>query len=170
MSKNIFQSSKEFPFHVSVGAVLTNVSGLTCCHFYKKADLPWESEGKSDLYLLMRETMHTNETIESAIERGLMEEFGAKGEIKSYIGSIISTFPLHGGKTLVEKTTLYFHVRVTDFNPALRDKDEIESKSEILWIKPEDLIKLFTEQGKKYERDDIDESKIIENYLKYAHN
>ena len=50
----------------------------------------------------------------------------------------------------------------------MRDKDEIESKSEILWIKPEELLGLFTEQGKKYERDDIDESKVIENYLKYV--
>ena len=56
----------------------------------------------------MRETMHPHETIETAIKRGLMEEFGAKGEIKSYIGSIKSTFPLHGGETMVEKTTLYF--------------------------------------------------------------
>lgn len=171
MNKNIFQSSKEFPFHISVGAILTNTSGLICTHFYKKSDLPWESEGKSDLYLLMRETMHPHETIETAIKRGLMEEFGAKGEIKSYIGSIKSTFPLHGGETMVEKTTLYFHVEMTDFNPVLRDKDEIESKSEILWIKPEELLGLFTEQGKKYERDDIDESKVIENYLKYvSHN
>jgi hypothetical protein len=170
MNKNIFQASKEFPFHISVGAIFTNNDGLICTHFYKQADLPIESEGKSDLYLLMRETIHPNETLEGAIVRGLQEEFGAKGEIKAYLGCIKSSFPLRVSKVAVEKTTLYFHVEMTDFNPRTRDNDEIESKSEILWVKPEELFNLFTEQGKKYERDDLDESKVVERYIKYVGN
>ena len=168
MNKNIFQASKEFPFHISIGVVLTNKDGLICCHFYKKSDLPIESEGKSDLYLLVRETIQPNETLENAIARGLQEEFGAKGELKAYIGSIKSTFPLRISKVLVEKTTLYFHVEMTSFNPASRDNDEVESKSTIQWIEPEVLRDLFIEQGRKYDRSDLDESKIIENYIKYV--
>ena len=76
-----------------------------------------------------------------------------------------------GARRWLKKQPYIFHVEMTDFNPVLRDKDEIESKSEILWVKPEELIRLFNEQGKKYSRDDIDEPKVIENYLKYvSHN
>lgn len=133
MNRNIFKSSKEFPFHISVGAVLTNTDGLVCCHFYKRSDLPLESEGKSDLYLLMRETIEPNETLEDAITRGLQEEFGAEGELKAYIGCIKSTFPFKIDQIPIEKTTLYFHVEMTNFNPAMRDGDGIESRSTIQW-------------------------------------
>lgn len=168
MSTNIFQASKQFPFHISVGAVLTNSDGLICCHYYKKADLPIESEGKSDLYLLMRETLQPEETLEAAMTRGLREEFGATGELKSYLGSIVSTFPLRISKVPVQKTTLYFHVAVTTFQPTERDKDEVESKSEIQWLVPEVLQDVFITQGKKYDRSDLDESIIIERYIQRA--
>ena len=170
MNKNIFQASKEFPFHISVGVVLANKNGDICCHFYKKADLPIESEGKSDLYLLVRETVQPNETLEEAIARGLQEELGAKGELKAYLGSIKSMFPLRVSKIPVEKTTLYFYAEMTDFNLAERDIDEVESKSVLQWIEPNILRDLFIEQGRKYDRSDLDESKIIENYIKYVRN
>jgi len=166
--KNIFQASKEFPFHISVGAVLTNAEGLVCCHYYKESDLPIESEGKSNLYLLMRETILPGEALESAVARGLQEEFGAEGELKAYIGSIKSTFPLRVSKVSVEKTTLYFHVVMRSFNPTARDQDEIESKSTIQWIDPKTLRDSFIEQGRKYDRSDLDESEIIENYIQYV--
>lgn len=170
MDRNIFQASDEFPFHISVGAVLTNSEGLVCCHFYTKEGLPLESEGKSDLYLLMRETVFPEETLEIAVARGLREEFGARGKIRAYLGSIKSTFPLRISKIPVEKTTLYFHVEMTNFDPTMRDKDEIESRSKILWIEPKKLERLFVEQGRKYERSDLDESEIIRNYMKYVRN
>ncbi|MDO8573059.1 MAG: NUDIX hydrolase [bacterium] len=169
MNQNIFQASKEYPFHISVGVVLTNNDGLICCHFYKRADLPIESEGKSDLYLLMRETIQPNESLETAISRGLQEEFGARGTLKAYIGSIKSSFPLRVSKVEVEKITLYFHVGMTEFNPITRDQDEVESKSVIQWIKAEDLDRAFMEQGRRYNnRNDLDESQIVRNYIKYV--
>ena len=168
--KNIFQASKEFPFHISVGVVLSNPEGLICCHYYKKADLPIESEGKSNLYLLMRETLNPNETLESAIARGLSEEFGVIGELKTYLGSIVSTFPLRISKIPVQKTTLYFHVEMKTFKPEQRDKDEIESKSEIQWLEPLALRDLFVEQGKKYDRSDLDESSVIQRYMQCVHD
>ncbi|MDP2665455.1 MAG: NUDIX hydrolase [bacterium] len=170
MNRNIFKSSKELPFHISVGVVLTNADGLVCCHFYKKDDLPIESEGKGDLHILMRETIEPNETLEHAVVRGLREEFGAEGELKAYIGCIKSTFPLRVSKVLVEKTTLYFHVEMRSFHPEIREKDEVESKSTIQWIEPKTLQDLFIEQGRKYDRSDLDESKIIENYIQYVRN
>lgn len=166
--KSIFQARKEFPFHVSVGAVLTNAQGQVCCHFYKKSDLPIESEGKSDLYLLMRETIESEETIEHALLRGIKEEFGATGEIRAYLGSLISFFPLRISKVSVQKTTLYFHITVKDFLPGERAQDEVESKSEILWLDPHNLVDIFRDQGKKYDRSDLDESEIIERYISYG--
>lgn len=168
MAKNIFQASEEFPFHISVGAVLTNSDGLICTHFFKQADIPTEFEAKSDLYLLMRETIEPGETLEEAILRGIQEEFGARGKIKSYLGSFTSFFPLRVSKIQVQKTTLYFHVEMTDFSVTLREKDGIESKSELQWINPEVLRDLFIKQGRNYDRTDLDESKIIENYLSYV--
>ncbi len=143
MSKNIFQASKEYPFHISVGVVLTNKEGRICCHFYKKADLPIEFEGKSDLYLLMRETIQSGESIEDVVERGLQEEFGAKGIMRAYLGSIKSSFPLRISKVDVEKTTLYFHVEVTEFNPTDRDDDMVEPKSTIQWIEPREIERFY---------------------------
>ena len=147
---------------------MTDNSGRICCHYYKKSDLPIESEGKSDLYLLMRETLLPNETIENAVARGLQEEFGAKGDIKAYLGSITSFFPLRISKVSVQKTTLYFHVLMTSFNPEQRDNDEVESKSIIQWLEPRELRDLFVEQGKKYDRTDLNESAAIENYIRCA--
>ena len=170
MTKNIFQGSEETPFHISIGAVLTDGEGSICCHFYKKDELPMESEGVSDLYLLMRETLEPGQTIEETVARGLKEEFGAEGKLKAYIGSIRSWFPLHGHGIRIEKTTLYFHVEMTTFNPTTREDDVIESRSEILWKKPEVLEALFAEQGRKYERTDLDESTIIRSYITYAAN
>jgi len=167
--KSIFQASKEIPFHISVGVVLTNDDGLICCHLFKKGTLPFESEGGvSDLYLLVRETIENNETIEKAVARGILEELGATGILKSYLGCIKSKFLLRVSRVEVEKTTLYFHVKLHNIDLSLRDPKEVESKSEIKWIKPEDLVDLFIEQSKKYERTDLDESVVIKNYIKYV--
>lgn len=37
-------------------------------------------------------------------------------------------------------------------------------------IEPKVLRDLFIEQGKKYDRSDLDESKVIENYIQYVRN
>jgi hypothetical protein len=166
--KDIFKGKKEYPFHLSVGAVLVNENGEICCHFYKKGDLDHESEGRSDLYLLMRETPNINERILDTLERGLMEEFGAEGEVVHFLGSVDSWFPGITTGVKLNKTTLYFLVRLINFDPALREIGAVESRSEILWLEPSKLAELFREQGRKYERTDLDESQVIENYLEYA--
>lgn len=116
----------------------------------------------------MRETLEPGEMLEQAVMRGIKEEFGADGELKSYLGCIKSTFPLRVSKVKVEKTTLYFHVQMTNFDPLSRDKDEVESKSEIQWKAPEELERLFIEQGKEYDRTDLDESSVVRNYIRYG--
>ena len=79
MSTNYFQSSQEFPFHISVGAVLRNKQGEIACHYFDTFSHLGESA--EDFYILMRETIEPNETIEKALARGLKEEFGAEAQI-----------------------------------------------------------------------------------------
>jgi len=166
--KNIFSGKKEYPFHLSIGAVLVNERGQIACHFFKKQQLDFESEGRSDLYLLMRETPQDNESILDTINRGLLEEFGAKGEVVHFIGAINAWFPGVTTGIKIHKTTLYFLVHLSDIDPSKREPNAVESRSDILWFEPEELINLFKEQGSKYERTDLDESKIIEDYLQYV--
>lgn len=166
-ANNLFQGVANSPFHISVGAVVVNANGSIGCHHFQSHDLH-ESEGKGDLYQLMRETLQPDETLEASVNRGLQEEFGAIGTIVSYLGSIKSHYPLPKSGMEVEKTTIYFQVALDSINQDLRTKDDIESKSEILWIQPEELKRLFIEQGKRYDRTDHDESSVIENYLKYG--
>lgn len=155
---NYFQGTAERPFHISIGAVLVNDNDEIACHYFK--EFSHKSMGNfKDFYLLMRETIEPGETIEKCLSRGLAEEFGAVGKIKSYIGSIVSHFPHKNIE--VEKTTLYFLCELISFNPKNRKLTDPESGSEILWIPKEELIKKMQEQGQRLNRQDLDESKVL---------
>ncbi|MCR4275121.1 MAG: NUDIX hydrolase [Candidatus Campbellbacteria bacterium] len=165
---HLFQSSDKLPFHVSIGAVLTDEQGRVCCHFFN-SDTMLASRGITGaIHLLMRETLEPGETIEGALVRGLREEFGATGVIRGYLGSIQSTFPRPSSGSMVEKTTLYFHVEKQSLDESLRAKDDLEAGSVIQWIEPKELHDIFIEQGKRFERTDLDESKIIASYINHV--
>ena len=100
---NYFKGSKENPYHLSVGAVVFNEENKICCHYFKRATLRKVFENFTDFYILMRETMEMGESIEQALHRGLMEEFGIIGDIITYLGSIKGSYPL--GEVSIEKTT-----------------------------------------------------------------
>ena len=157
-STNYFQGTSESPFHISIGAVLTNDKGEIACHYFK--EFSHKSMGSfKDFYLLMRETIEPGETIENCLSRGLMEEFGAVGKIKSYMGSVVSHFPHKSVE--IEKTTLYFHCELISFDPERRKRDDPESGSEIVWISKKELIEKMHEQGQRSKRQDLDESKVL---------
>jgi hypothetical protein len=152
---NIFYNNK-FPFHYSIGAIVLNENNQVMCHHFKQI---FEFV---DLFICMRETPEENETIAETLERGLREEFGATAEIDHYIGSIVSH---HDGDDIknIEKTTLYFLCHLKDCNPDIRDKDDPESGSEIVFLEINKLIEKCKNQGKRYSyRTDFDESKILE--------
>ena len=108
---NFLNQSVASPTHISVAALLRNAEGKILCHFFTAEDLPHESEGKGDLYLLMRESIHRNESLEGAVSRGLMEEYGAEGTVVDFLGTIVSHFPSSDDATVqIEKTVLYFLV------------------------------------------------------------
>lgn len=127
---NHFQRSKEYPFHVSIGAIVIDKDKKVACHYFKELDIP--ALGKAeDLYLLMRETIEPGESIEQCLARGLQEEFGAKASMRHYIGSIVSRFSLAKEGSTVEKTTLYFLCDLVSFDPSRRKDGDPERGSEI---------------------------------------
>jgi len=60
-----FVGQKKSPFHLSVGAIVMNGKTEIYCHHLLNV------RGKMDAYLLMRETVEPNETLENALRRGL---------------------------------------------------------------------------------------------------
>lgn len=158
--KNIYRGTEKHLLHLSIGAVLINNRNEVCCHYFKKYKSATDLIELEDFYVLMRETLEANETLEQAALRGISEEFGATGKIIDYIGSIKSQF--NRLETPVEKTTLYFLIELVDFDLSLRMKDDEEKLSEIQWHPMDYLISKMKEQSKRYERTDLDESSVIE--------
>jgi hypothetical protein len=161
-SKNYFQGNFQHPQHTSVGAILMNDKKEICCHHFYTKDLKgyWAEQGLDDFYILMRETIEANETLEHALHRGLMEEFGATATLNDYAGSIQSYF-LHRDVT-IQKTTLYFVCNLLSQDISKRTGSDIEENSLVEWHTADFLIPRMKEQGQKYKRTDIDESSILE--------
>ncbi|HRV76395.1 MAG TPA: NUDIX hydrolase, partial [Candidatus Saccharimonadales bacterium] len=80
--KNYFQGRSDHPYHLSVGAVLLNDKNEVACHYFVDAPVIG-----GEVCILMRESVEDGEVLEEALARGLMEEFGAMGNISTYIGS-----------------------------------------------------------------------------------
>lgn len=160
--KNYFQWSKDNPYHISIGGVVRNKEHKIGCHYFKSFSHP--SVGKfEDFYILMRETLEKNETIETCLVRGFREEFGAEIKLVGYVGAIEAS--IQTNRKNMYKTTLYFLCDLVTFDESSRDPEDIESSSAIQWHEPKFLINKMQEQGKRLGREDMDESKVIKNML-----
>ncbi len=157
--ENYFKGTKTHPYHLSIGAVVVNEENKVCCHYFKKLKFIKTGESFDDFYILMRETMEMGESIEDTLHRGLMEEFGITGEIITYLGSIKANFPID--EVLIEKTTLYFLVKMKTFKPDLRSSEDIEKESEIQWQTVDFLISKMKGQSLRL-NSTLDESAILE--------
>ncbi len=157
---NHFQATSENPFHVSIGGILRNEEGKIAAHYFEHFSHPAFGDIQ-DFYILMRETIEPGESIEEALMRGFMEEFGATADLVSYRGAIVSRFPKRD--VLVEKTTLYFLCDLVDIDESRRAENDLEAASEIRWIDARELAILMKEQFKRIGREDLDESKILES-------
>ncbi|OGG88770.1 hypothetical protein A2592_03100 [Candidatus Kaiserbacteria bacterium RIFOXYD1_FULL_42_15] len=164
--ENFLNQSVESPTHISVAAFLRNETGQILTHWFKKEDLPNESELKGDLYIVMRESLHLNEPLEEAVARGLMEEYGAQGKVVDFLGTIVSHFPSSDDSTvIIEKTVLYFLVDFISIDESKREAGAVESRSKLLWLTPADLLEKNLTQASRYSRTDIDDSAIIFKYI-----
>ena len=160
--KNYFQRSEEHPYHISVGAVLINEKEEVCTHYFKNFFHPAVGQ-LNDFYNLMRETVEPNETLEQALARGLMEEFGATGNLKSFLGSIVAKTPQED--YIFEKTTLYFLYELVEIDPSKCSKADKEIGSEIRWVPIKELIPIMKDQKVRLKREDFDESLILERII-----
>lgn len=156
---NYYIGDRVYPFHLSVGAVVyDDEKRIAINHFKNVLNSP------QSFYLLMRETLCPDESLEQGVARGLKEELGIIGKIEGYLGCIVSSFPNWEG-VVVEKTTLYFLVKKQFQDPNLRVIKEISQyfgKEPIAdWLPISDLINLSREQGITLSRSDFDESGII---------
>jgi len=158
VTKNYFCGQIGYPHHLSVGAVVVREDGRICCHHFL------DKNGFKDLYLLMRETLEPNETIEQALVRGLSEEFNIEAELSDFLGPIVSRFEGNGRR--IEKTTLYFLCKYLKERASHRNIDDAESDSIIEWLESNDLMAKMKDQFKRYGREDTDESEIIARILK----
>lgn len=161
--ENYYQASITCPYHLSVGVLVLNSRNEVLCHHFPSIII----DGKTitNLYLLVRETLEPNETLEKALHRGLQEEAGAVADIKAYLGSIVSQFP-RGGE-IMEKTTVYFLCTLVDIDNSRRNTNDWESGSDVLFLPIDVLIDKMKLQGERYKRTDIDESIILERLKKY---
>ena len=116
--------------------------------------------------MLMRESVESGETLEQALHRGLMGEFGMTGRIEMFLGAIVSHFKRNEIPLLLEKTTLYFLVTLLTFQPEKRIKD-IENTSNIEWKSGEFLSQEMPLQARRLGRSDVDESLVIERGVFY---
>ena len=167
MSKSLFKSTQESPYHLSVGAVFHDGKGKVSCHYFKEFFISDENTTYSDFRILMRETIEADESLEQAVLRGIKEEFGSTGEIERFIGTLVTYFPR--GDIWVEKTTVYFLIRLKERGIFERSFEDEENASTIEWQPIDFLITSMEEQGKRFKRTDLDESEILRRAKPYLY-
>ncbi|MEK7646268.1 MAG: NUDIX hydrolase [Patescibacteria group bacterium] len=165
--ENYFRGTKQHPYHLSVGAVIVNGENKICCHYFEKVTSRNKFRHFTDFYILMRETMEMGESIEDTLHRGLKEEFGMTGDIVTYIGSIKGNYPIED--ISIEKTTLYFLVKMKTFEPELRATEDAEKESEIQWQTIDFLIPKMKAQVARL-NSTMDESSILERVQNILQN
>lgn len=148
-------ATKEHPHHISVGVILINDKNEVACHFYEE---PKIRNYPKNFYTLLHESLEANDSLEETVARGLQEEFSMKGEVKRYIGSLVTSF--HIGDVKVEKTVLYYLCKLLSIDNE-RNLSDPEAISEIKWMNIDELIAIMKTQG------DDDESKILEDVVSY---
>lgn len=168
---NPFIGTPEEPFHMSVGVILVNDKNEVLTHKFDLAhneELRAELKSRADLperiqyYSLMTETPENGETLLDAAERGLMEEFGATGDLVHYIGTNIGHFKRPGSDVLIEKATPFFLYKLTSLDETRRQPNSIESESELVFLDFDTLITLLNKQDEAIHRTDLQYGPIIE--------
>lgn len=160
-----YQHSLPQPFHLSVGAVLFNEQGKICVHHFFAEKIPehqrFAAGGLPEFYYLMRESLEGDESLQTAVHRGLKEEFGAEGTIEKYLGSTV--YEIVTPMKKFEKTTVYHAVRLKELGP--REIYDEESETVMEWHEPRELLALFREQAQKTDRPELNETSIIERFI-----
>jgi len=167
MMKNYLIGTNDNPYHFSVGAVVLNNNDEVVCHYFKKAPdgAPGEYRDIDNVYLLMRETPEPGEAPEETLRRGLLEEFGVVGETLGFLGAQQGIFK--GDNTVINKTTIYFLVRLLDMDISKRDKQDAEGESEIVFLPMDVCIERMEDQWNRLHLETLNEAEIIRRAAEY---
>lgn len=151
-----FIGQKKSPFHLSVGAVILDKQKKNVYHHHLH-----KVNGKTDVYLLMRNTVQPNESFERTLKRGARKEFGMNIKINRYLGSITSSF-INWEKAKIQKTTLYFLCeQVGKIKNVKQYESHYGEKSVREWKPIKFLIPQMKKQAKILKRSDFDESSVL---------
>lgn len=154
------------PYHLSVGALVFDDERNICVHRYESHNAPEGIlhlfGGLDVVYLLVRETVHDNESLETAVLRGVSEEFGVIGEVDSFLGTLIAEVRDVDGWSF-EKTTPYHSVR--KIGDGERDVEDEENFSELVWLAAADAREKFAWQAAHTDRQELNELLIIDRFI-----
>ena len=164
---SLYQAKESQPFHISVGAVVVNEEGEILVHKRERSKATEQFDDnfvdRDEVYILVRESLEEGETLEQGVLRGVREEFGLEGKVDMYLGALRTQIQTERIGSW-EKTTLYFLVIAGEAGTRMEDE---ESFSALEWHEPEFLIERMKGPG-GHDRSDLDESKIVEAYVKYG--
>lgn len=168
LPKKFYQHTLPQPFHLSVGALVFNEEYKICTHHLFIEDVPeslhFLGGGLSEWCHVMRESLESEETLEEAIHRGVEEEFGMKGVVDKYLGSLMCEVQKKAdGEETFQKTTLYYSVRLKEIGK--REVSDEESVSSLEWLTPKELLDIYTFQREHTSRPELDESEIIQRFI-----
>ena len=148
--RELFTHNKDWPYHVSAGAVVFSADSSKLAVLYRGAD-KLEPEG----WHLPKGTIENGESIERAAIREVLEEAGLDIEIIGYLGAISREYDSPTDGELVIKTIHYFIARL------IRDTNTIDNEHDrVDWLTPAEAIKKTSLQPKK-------EDEIIKRALLY---
>ncbi len=109
---------------------------------------------------LMRESLEDGETLEAAVLRGCVEEFGATGVVEKYLGAKIDQIVTP--QKSFQKCTLYHAVRLQSLGE--RTGDDGENRTQMEWYAPQALLSLMDEQVQRTARPELDEREVIKRF------
>lgn len=151
------QFSDEFPFHLSVGAIVMNDKKEVALHHFEQV------AGYNDIYYLMRSTVMPEESFDEAINRGLLEEMGVVATIKHFVGTRVTIFnDLEGNP--IEKTTVYFLCDLVDWDENKRNNEHRESDSTVVWKSLDEAKEILKAQHERTSEKDLCEFDVLENF------
>jgi 8-oxo-dGTP pyrophosphatase MutT (NUDIX family) len=109
----------------------------------------------------MRESLEDGETLQEAVLRGCLEEYGATGVIEKYLGAKIDIIVTPTKD--FQKCTLYHAVRLTSLGE--RTGTDAEKTTELEWYSPTDLLMLLDRQCAQTTRPELDEREVIRRFI-----
>ncbi|GIW58776.1 MAG: hypothetical protein KatS3mg086_061 [Candidatus Dojkabacteria bacterium] len=156
---NIHTQNPNYPFHISVGAVVLNSKKQVALQYFK------HNAGHDNVYYLMRESLQDNNTIEQTLANGLMKEMGITAQIRHFVGSRVTNF-LDSDGNEITKTTIYYLCDLVSIDESQKDPENPEGVSEVKFFDIDEAIKITQEQLKRTNYLDICEFDILQNVAK----